>query len=172
MAGDSPSYREWQAILTEKRIPRLDAAAGQLVDLGDGVALEVLHPHSVGNGPASGDGNNASVVLRLAAGQVSFLLTGDIELEAEEELLGQGAELRSTILKVAHHGSKTSTSPQFLQAVDPRAAVISVGAENTFGHPTAETMERLAATRVYRTDQQGTIEVISDGHQAWIRTER
>jgi len=78
------------------------------------------------------------------------------------------------VLKVAHHGSKTSTSPQFLAAVDPEVAVISVGADNTFGHPSPEVVERLVGRlgedNVYRTDKAGTIEFITDGESLWVRT--
>jgi competence protein ComEC len=81
--------------------------------------------------------------------------------------------LKSTVLKVAHHGSKTSTTSQFLAAVDPEVAVISVGADNTFGHPSPEVVERLidrlGEDNVYRTDEDGTIEFITDGETLWVR---
>jgi competence protein ComEC len=76
------------------------------------------------------------------------------------------------VLKVAHHGSCSSTTQRFLDAVDPRVVVISVGADNRFGHPCDEVLERLEGLPVYRTDEQGAIEVVSDGTQMWVETER
>lgn len=112
------------------------------------------------------------MVLRLNWGKVSFLFTADIREEIEFELIGQRANLKSTVLKVAHHGSKTSTSPQFLAAVAPEVAVISVGANNTFGHPNPEVMEnlngRVGEDNVYRTDVNGTIEFTTDGEGLWL----
>jgi competence protein ComEC len=85
----------------------------------------------------------------------------------------QPANLKSTVLKVSHHGSKTSTSSQFLAAVNPEVAVISVGEDNPFGHPSLEVMERLTdrlgEDNVYRTDQNGTIEFITDGETLWVK---
>jgi competence protein ComEC len=113
-------------------------------------------------------------------GQVSVLLTGDIEAVVEHQLVAQGATLASTVLKAPRHGSCSSTTEEFLAAVDPEVVVISVGADNDFGHPCAEVLERLALTLgevegrvpVYRTDEQGVVEVITDGVQMWVETER
>jgi competence protein ComEC len=124
--------------------------------------------------------NDDSVVTRLTWGAVSVLLTGDIRAEVERRLVAEGAPLRSTVLKAAHHGSCTSTTAEFLEAVDPEVAVISVGAENDFGHPCAEVLERLALALsevggrapVYRTDEQGVVEVVTDGARVWVETER
>jgi competence protein ComEC len=120
--------------------------------------------------------DNNGVVLRLSWGQVSFLFTADIRAEAEFELIGQRANLRSTVLKIAHHGSDTSTSQHFLAVVDPEVAVICVGADNPFGHPSAEVMERLTDRlgegNVYQTDQNGTIEFITDGETLWVETDK
>ena len=81
--------------------------------------------------------------------------------------------LTSNVLKVGHHGSDTSTTPEFLAAVNPQLAVISVGADNPFGHPTPEVMkrleEKLGSENIYRTDEQGTIEFITDGEKLWVR---
>jgi len=118
------------------------------------------------------EANNNSVVTRLTYGQVSVLLPGDIEAEVEHRLVVEGAPLRSTVLKAAHHGSCSSTTQEFLDAVDPEVVVISVGADNRFGHPCAEVVERLEGLPVYRTDEQGVVEVISDGVQMWVETER
>jgi len=102
------------------------------------------------------------------------LLTGDIEAMTEERLLRDRDELASAVLKVAHHGSKTSSTSAFLEAVSPRAAVISVGTMNPFGHPHRVTLDALQAVgaSVYRTDLDGAVTITSDGARVWIRTVR
>ncbi len=109
-------------------------------------------------------------------GNISFLLTADIWQEAEFELINHRAIRQSTVLKVAHHGSDTSTTVEFLAVVNPRLAVISVGEDNRFGHPSAEVMERLTeklgAENIYRTDEHGTIEFITDGERLWVKVDR
>lgn len=111
------------------------------------------------------DPNNTSIVLRITYGSTSFLFTGDAEREVEQVLLDKGATLKSTVLKVGHHGSATSTSYPFLREVAPAYAVISVGKDNTYGHPTEGTLSRLrdAETKTFRTDIQGDIICTSNG---------
>ncbi|NIM06580.1 MAG: MBL fold metallo-hydrolase, partial [Armatimonadetes bacterium] len=106
-----------------------------------------------------------SIVIRLTHGRVSFLFTGDLQEEGEEVLLIDDPAIVSTALKVAHHGSLDATSERFLQEVRPRWAIISAGRNNPFGHPHEQTLERLGQTgaKVFRTDESGTIEMISDG---------
>lgn len=110
------------------------------------------------------DSNDSSIVLRIEFGVISFLFTGDIGTGVEGVILAEGVEVSSTFLKVAHHGSKYSSSVEFLDAVRPEVAVISVGA-NSYGHPAQETVDRLrsANAEIYRTDQHGTIVVKTDG---------
>jgi competence protein ComEC len=147
--------------------------SGDQLDLGQGIILEVLHPPP--GGMPEGDANANSVVLRLVWGQAAFLLTGDIEVEAEAQLLRSGQPLAAQVLKVAHHGSGGSSTAEFLTAVDPAYAVISVGAENPYGHPAPAVLTRLAAcgeTMVLRTDQEGTIELVTDGSRLWLRTKQ
>jgi competence protein ComEC len=170
---NSSIYREWLSLVEDKGIEYNIARAGQEIDLGNGIKMEVLNPpESLWDG-TSDDVDNNGVVLRLSWGQVSFLFTADIREEAEFELIGQRANLKSTVLKVAHHGSETSTTGQFLAAVDPEVAVISVGTDNTFGHPGPEVVERLTdrlgEDNVYRTDEDGTVEFITDGERLWLR---
>jgi len=150
------------------------AARGMVLDLGGGVLAEVLHPPASRAPGRREDDNNGSIVLRVHLGSVSFLLTGDVEREAEGELLRQGVPLASTVLKVAHHGSAKGSTEPFLQAVHPQLAVVSVGAGNWFGHPSAEVLARLEGlgVPVLRTDLRGTVEVITDGQNLWVRTAR
>lgn len=109
--------------------------------------------------------NNYSAVIRLVYGEASFLFTGDAEEDSEEIILEDGYLLRSDVLKCGHHGSSTSTSDEFLEAVDPLYAVISCGKENRYGHPHRETIKKLNSAEVitYRTDQDGTILAESKG---------
>jgi len=172
---DSYIYQEWLNVIKDKQIKHEIASAGQEIDLGNGTKLEMLNPPAKLFQGTSHDVDNNGVVLRLNWGRVSFLFTADIRNEAEFELVRHRANLKSTVLKVAHHGSKTSTSTQFLAAVDPEIAVISVGANNPFGHPSPEVMERLinrlSEEKVYRTDENGTIELITDGERLWVKSE-
>ena len=134
--SENPLYLEWERTLQGKEILRVTASQGQTVSLGGDTWMEVLGPPSNPMRGTGSDVNNNGVVLRLVYGGVSFLLTGDIEAGAEERLLLSGLPLRSTVLKVAHHGSRTSTTEQFLSAVSPAVAVVSAGAANPYGHPT------------------------------------
>jgi len=171
---DSPICRQWLELIGEKDIECTIAQAGQEIDLGDGVTMKVLNPPATPLSGTNSDMNNNSVVLNLNAGEVSFLLTGDIEREAEFGLIARGGNLSGTVLKVGHSGSKTSTTPDFLAAVNPAAAVISVG-ENSYGHPHGEVIGRLEAELgkeyIYRTDERGTIEFITDGERLWVKTD-
>ena len=120
------------------------------------------------------DTNNTSIVLRIDYGATSFLFTGDMETDAEKDLIESGANLEATVLKAGHHGSDTSTGYQFLRAVNPKYAVISVGEGNRYGHPSEEVLSRFwdAKTEVYRTDMQGHIIAESDGKSVTFHTER
>ena len=168
----NPTYVRWQELLAEKGIAVLDSRAGTQVALGDGVMLTVLHPGQTLVAGTEADSNNNSIVTRLVMGQVSLLLTGDIESPVEDELSRSGQPLASTVLKAAHHGAGTSSSPAFLEAVRPQLVVISVGGENRFGHPSPEVLSRLAAYPVLRTDERGNIEVSTDGQHFWVKTQR
>ncbi|MEE8620037.1 MAG: ComEC/Rec2 family competence protein [Dehalococcoidia bacterium] len=172
---NSSVYQEWINVVEDKGIEYNIARTGQEIDLGNGIELEVLNPPQDLFEETSHDVDNNGVVLRLTWGKVSFLFTADIREAAEFELIGQRANLRSTVLKVAHHGSDTSTTSQFLAAVDPEVAVICVGANNPFGHPSPEVMQRLidglGEDNVYRTDEDGTVEFITDGERLWVRVD-
>ena len=170
----APSYPRFLRLVEAQQIPYRLARRGQRLDLGDGAAAAVLNPRDPLIVGSSSDVHANSVVARLAYGATSVLLTGDIEALTEAILLGDGTDLHSTVLKVAHHGSATSSTPVFLDAVAPQVAVISVGAMNPFGHPHRATLEALQAVgaAVYRTDVHGAVTVASDGVQVWVRTVR
>ena len=120
------------------------------------------------------DANNSSIVLRITYGETSFLFTGDAERPVEQVLLDKGSNVGSTVLKVGHHGSESSTSYAFLREVSPAYAVISVGKDNTYGHPTQEVLSRLrdADVKTYRTDLQGDVICTSDGKTVTFSTSR
>ncbi len=170
----SAVYDYWQQLLSTEGAAVYRGETGLQITLDEGVGLTVLHPGAELVSGTEADGNNNSVVTRLTYGTLSVLLPGDIEAEVEHQLVQSGTPLASTILKVAHHGSCTSTTEEFLAAVRPQIAVISVGADNHFGHPCDEVLERLQAfgAQVYRTDEDGTVEITSDGAQMWIETQK
>ena len=168
-------YAECMALLEEKGVSHTTVHSGDHFSLDSGIALQVLHPPADPMSGTEADSNNNSVVMRLVWREASFLLTGDVEAEAENLLAGSGQSLSGQVLKVAHHGSGSSSTAKFLAAVNPRYAIISVGAENHFGHPHKSVLDRLAQLSdlvVLRTDQEGTVEFITDGHLLWVRTER
>ncbi len=169
---DAAIYWEWRRLIEEKGIEYIVAQLGRQITMGPGVQLEVLHPSDT----LWGCQNNASMVLRLTYDNFSLLLTTDIEREAEAYLLARDVKLRSTVLKVAHHGSNTSTTPEFLSEVEPMLAAISVGADNRFRHPHDEVVDRLRQAvgedRLFLTSEKGTIAFITDGEKLWVRVGR
>lgn len=158
----SPAYRELLQLARARGVPLTHQARGQTFFWG-GVAGRILWPDSPNEVQSAR--NDDSVVLRLEFGRAALLLPGDIERPVERELAGQGGQIAAAFLKVAHHGSKTSTIAELLQAVAPRFAAISVGENNPFGHPHPDVLERLraAGVRVLRTDRDGAITASSDG---------
>jgi competence protein ComEC len=170
----SATYQKLLKTLKKHKVPMTIAREGRRIDLGGGAALEILAPEATLITGTRSDANTNSVVLRLTHGTMSLLLTGDAEEPTERMLLRRPERLASTILKVAHHGSRHSNTPAFLAAVAPVAAIVSCGFENKFGHPHKETLERLGAIDigVFRTDLHGTISLESTGTDWKIRTTR
>jgi competence protein ComEC len=177
----APLRSEWysalRAMAVQRGIYRDVVAEGYTAAVIDGVHLTLLHPSATFQPPKTRRGgrdevseNNRSLVLRLTYGAVSVLFTGDIEQEAESFLLQAGHDLRATILKVPHHGSRSSSSEPFVRAVDPRIVVFSVPRDSRFGHPHPTVVERYKAEGVHvlRTDEHGAITVRSDGRSVWI----
>jgi competence protein ComEC len=168
-------YDEWLRLLDEKGIDKTLAEAGLRVGLGEGVVMEVLNPPTPALSGTQSDIDNNGIVLHLESGDVSFLLTADAMWEAEMEMIFDRAELKSTVLKIGHHGSSTSTSEEFLAVVGPQVAVISVGEDNDYGLPDEEVLSRLqekpGEANIYRTDINGTVEFITDGDRLWVRTD-
>jgi competence protein ComEC len=166
------TYYEYLTLIDQKNIRYIVPERGDTIDLGPGVTVRVLSPPP--GGIAGGDLNENSMVLKITYGDTSFLLDSDTGLEAEDIMLSSGYDLRSDVLKVPHHGSKYSSSMEFLKAVDPKYSVIEVGADNPYGHPAPATVERLeeVGSKVYRTDRDGNIVMVSDGKGIMVNPER
>jgi competence protein ComEC len=160
----TPDYIEWQNIITEKNISMTIAQANQVFRFGE-VDLGVLYPVGDINHNSFKDLNASSVVTRLVYQNTSFLFTGDAPVDVEKQILKNNTDVKSDVLKVGHHGSKYSSSEEFLQAVQPKFAVIQVGAGNKFGHPHTITLQKLKQIKaaVFRTDKDGDIKISSDG---------
>jgi competence protein ComEC len=129
------------------------------IDLGKNIVVDVFSPLS----NSYEDLNNYSPIVKISYGNTSFLFTGDAEELSENEVLNAGFDLKCDVLKIGHHGSSSSTSENFLKASNPSIAVISVGEDNTYGHPTDTVLSRLKETKIYRTDINGNIVITSDG---------
>jgi competence protein ComEC len=164
---ESSYYKNFLNLVEKNRIKYRVTRIGDVLDFGDGVKAGILGPSAPLFEGTNSDPNNNSIVMRLIYGNFSMLFVGDLEKEGEERLIESGANLDSDILKVGHHGSKTSSGLNFLGMVKPEMAVISVGAKNKFGHPAEQTIERLeeAGTKIFRTDKCGTIVIKANGDE-------
>jgi len=150
--------REWDKIIEEKNIPVKIARAGQIINLGGETYLGILSPRENLSGQKFKNDNGTSIVAKLISNGRSALFTGDIGFKVENKLMESGANLNSDILKISHHGSKYATSSEFLEAVSPETAVISVG-KNSYGHPAEELLSRIDdyGAAVKRTDLDGDV---------------
>ena len=157
--GTTETFQSFVKYLAQRGKQITVPTAGETFALG-GAQVQILGPLH-----RAEDSNDNSIVLKVSFGATSFLFTGDAERAEEQDLLNAGVNLQSTVLKVGHHGSDTSTSYPFLRAVAPQYAVISVGAGNSYGHPTEAVLSRLrdAGVTTFRTDMQGEITAVSDG---------
>lgn len=165
--NESKIYQSIETAVKEKNIPDTIARRGMRIDMGGGAVVDVLFPD---RDVSTWTTNDGSIMAKLTYGTTSIMLTGDATAETEKILLSENsvAALHSTILKVGHHGSRTSTSPDFVQAVNPTYAVISDGRDNKYGHPHQETLDTLGqfGVQILRTDLVGNIILKSDGQNA------
>lgn len=159
--NDTKTYEDVLAAMESKDYRVTEPVVGDRYTLGS-ASFTIIAP----NGDYGSDTNNSSVGIVLENGENRFLFTGDAEEEAERDIIDRGIDITADVYKVAHHGSKTATSEQFLEKVDPAYAVISVGEDNRYGHPDAAALNALRAQGVslFRTDEQGTIVATSDGY--------
>lgn len=156
---DNKTYQKLIQALDNKRLKYTTPEVGTKYTLGT-AEFTILAPNGTYDDP-----NDASIALMLQNGENKFLFTGDAEENAEQDILATGIDLSADVYKAGHHGSRTSTSQEFFEAVSPSCAVISCGEDNSYGHPHAETLNtfRMNGVKVYRTDEDGTIIAVSDG---------
>ncbi|MBL3731709.1 MBL fold metallo-hydrolase [Lysinibacillus sp. HST-98] len=154
----SQTFEEMLTRIDEKNIPYHVPKIGDDIEFDKEVNVKVLNANDQAT-----DNNDASIVLKMTYGNVSFLLTGDAGVALEKEMLQYDVE--ATVLKAGHHGSNTSSSEEFIQAVKPKVAILSYGEDNKYGHPHAEIVDRLQAigSKIYATADLGTITVSTDG---------
>lgn len=165
---DSKTFDSFVKYLDKQGVSITVPTAGDTFSLGS-ATVQILGPQKDYDDP-----NDTSIVMKVVYGETSFLFTGDAERTAEADIIDAGYDLSATVLKVGHHGSDTSTSYPFLREIMPEYAVIQVGKDNSYGHPTEDTLSRLrdADVKVYRNDLQGTIICTSDGEKVSFSTER
>lgn len=149
------------------KINILREGMGSSIDLGDNTLVEVFSPLK----EAYDNLNNYSPIMKITYKNISFLFTGDAEEDLEKEVLASNTNLSSHVLKIGHHGSSTSTTENFLSSVSPKLAVISVGINNSYKHPNIKTLNLLDKynIRYYRTDEDGTIIITSDGNSLYVQ---
>ena len=164
---ETPALGQLKKIAEVRHIPIEYELRGQSF-LWDGVQVDFLWPQIPPEEIGRSAQNNDSLVVRLQYKERSVLLPGDAEKQAEYAMLSEteAGKLHADVLKVGHHGSKNSTMPEFLESVGPRIAIISAGEQNPYGHPSPELLERLrgSGTRILRTDEEGAVRVVTDGH--------
>jgi len=167
----SATYDEWKSIIAEKNIPVKYVVAGDVRTIGS-LNFKTLYPLSSFEKKTIDNINNVSVINRLDYGNFSALFLGDAEKPVQAQISGQMKP--TTVLKVGHHGSGNATLEDFLKVVRPAIAVIEVGKDNKYGHPAVSTINILKqlAIRIYRTDQNGTVEISSDGQNYSVQTQR
>ncbi len=168
-ANDS-EFAKFAQTLNSARVPLEIVGAGDVIQVGN-VLIEVVWPRPIQT-PDPPSRNNDSLVLRVRFGEKSFLFTADIEKEAEAALVKTGVGLKTDVVKVPHHGSRTSSTEQFIAVAQPALAVISVGRHSIFGHPHREVVERWRArgAQVITTGEKGTITVVTDGRELKVST--
>ncbi len=176
LTGQVHSTQIYERLLTDirdKDIKSLKVRTGTTIPFDPSVKIEVLNPDDEAVNNAD-DTNNASIVIKLTYGSTSFLLTGDAEMPANKAMLDRGADVRSVVLKLGHHGSRTSTNEDWLKKVQPQLGIISAGRDNSFGHPHPEVIAALEKLKIphIRTDEHGTITVTSDGSAIRVTSDK
>lgn len=163
VSDSSTAYQVWHNLIAEKKIPVTIAQAGEKIKIAGGIEMDVLYPLFSLKDKTLSDTNGGSIVSRLVYGQDSFLFTGDADQKIEWQMISFGSNLDSDVLGVAHHGSKNSTSESFLAKVTPEAAIIQVGQNNKYGHPSQEILQKLKNIIMLRTDINNDVKLKSDG---------
>ena len=175
LTGQVHTTQIYERLLTDirdKNVSTIKVRTGTDIPFDSAVKLEVLGPDD--EAVQRDDTNNASIVIKLTYGSTSFLFTGDAEFSEEKAILAHGFDVRSTVLKLGHHGSRTSTDEDWLKQVQPQLGIISAGKDNAYGHPHPEVIAALQQLGIsyIRTDEHGTITVTSDGAQLHVTSEK
>ncbi len=170
VTSNTKTFEDVLKAIKAKNLKVTTAAAGVKLDIDPDVRTEMLAP----NNSKYDDLNNYSAIIKLTYGQTSFLMEADAQEVSEKEMLAKGYDLKSSAIRLGHHGSHSSSSPAFISAVSPSFGIISCGTGNDYGHPHKETLSTLAKAnvKVYRTDLNGTIVSISDGTNITFRTSK
>lgn len=165
VAAQSSTYKHFLEIISDKKIPLILIEQPQVITFDD-VVLEILYPDTSFKARRISNLNNSSLVIKIVYKDIELLVTGDAEIEEEQELLAAHINLQADILKAGHHGSDTSSSEEFIKAVQPKLALISDGIGNSYGHPSPRTLKRFErmGIPVRRTDLEGTIHLKTDGY--------
>lgn len=168
-AENTKTNRDFEEAISYKNIPVENPEQGETIEFGE-LKFIVLSDKT----KKYSETNNYSIVLKMIYGDISFIFTGDAEVKAEHDIIASGIDLKADVLKVGHHGGGTSTTAQFAKAVSPEYAVISVGKNNSYGHPDNIIINRLSllGARIYRTDTDGTIVFETDGKNITVQTEK
>jgi len=162
VTANTKVFKNLLKTIKDKKIQITNPVPGKTIDIDKDVNIGILAPNS----NKYGELNNYSIVLKLTYDKTSFIFMGDASAESEKEILEKKYDLKADVLKIGHHGSSSATTASFLEAVNPKYAIISVGKENDYGHPAKEILDRLKASKikVLRTDELGTIVITSDGN--------
>lgn len=173
ISRDGSTYQQWLNVIAKQKkmgAKIIIAQSGEEVKAGN-VYINILNPLDSLDGKYFKDDNDTGVVSRLIYGKISFLFSADITSKEEQKLISEKFNLQSDVLKVAHHGSKYSTSDIFLAAVAPKIAVISDGKNNSYGFPTVDVLQRLEnfGIKVFRTDEAGDVKFVSDGNNIYLK---
>lgn len=166
---NTDQYREFLNIIKNKKIPIYLAKSGGEIDFRNNIKMDILYPLDNLKGKILSDSNNTSIVAKLVYGNFEALFTGDIEKSTENKLINSDADLNADVLKIAHHGSKTSTTDNFLKAINALVAVIEVGKDNQYGHPHQEVLERLKNLQIFQTGKDGDVEILSNGEKFVVK---
>lgn len=170
VSNNTETFRNLLNTIANKELKVKSAKAGLSITLDSAVKINMLAPITIDKS----DINNCSVVLKITYGKTSFLFMGDAEEPVETSLINSYADLKSTVLKVGHHGSTTSSSLGFINTVKPQIAVISVGDDNSYNHPAQSTLEHFLAigSKIMRTDLNGTVTITSDQNKVAVKSEK
>jgi len=162
---DTAQYQKFINLIKDKKIPVNIVYQGEKINFDNGISLNILYPFENLENKKISDSNNTSIVSKLIYKNFELLLTGDIEKGVENRLIRTNIDLTADVIKIAHHGSKTSTSETFLNAVNAIMAIIEVGRDNSYGHPHQEVMDRLKNLIVLQTSTEGSIQILTDGEK-------